>query len=61
MKKSIDSMKLEDSTNKTEISCGNCWGHQEYIESYVDKTIDLSREQNENFITKFVRKYIRKS
>ena len=56
-----DSRKLDGSTENAEISCGNCWGHQEYLEGYVNKTIDLHRGQDENFITKFVRKYIRKS
>jgi hypothetical protein len=60
MKKSIDSGSLETKTKNAEVSCGNCWGHQEYIEGYVDKAIDLTKDHNKNFISKFVRKYIRK-
>ena len=60
MKQSNNLKKSESGTNNAEISCGNCWGHQEYLEGYVDKAIDLSREQNDNFISRFVRKYIRK-
>ena len=50
---------LAISNNELEISCGNCWGHQEYKEGYVDKSIDRRRDEKDNFISRFVKKYIR--
>ncbi len=47
--------------NNLEISCGNCWGHQEYSNEYVGKSIDHTRDKKDNFISRFVKKYIRKT
>jgi len=39
-------------------ACGNCWGHQEYEDDYIDKFVDVARGRKDNFISKFVKKYI---
>ena len=58
MKDIINNTNPESDNNKLELSCGNCWGHQEYLEGYVDKTIDVKRDKKDNFISRFVRKYL---
>ncbi len=49
----------ELANNELEISCGNCWGYQEYTDEYVKKSIDITRNKKDNFISRFVKKYIR--
>ena len=41
-------------------TCGNCWGHQEYTEEYMEKIVDVSRGKKDNFLSRFVKKYINK-
>ncbi|MDF1698627.1 MAG: hypothetical protein P1U56_22435 [Saprospiraceae bacterium] len=60
--KEINNLKNQSpNTDQMEISCGNCWGHQEYMSGYVEKTIDHQRNRNENFISKFVKQYLKKN
>lgn len=41
-----------------EISCGNCWGHQQYEQGYRAKKIIYWNGRRDNFISRFVKKYI---
>jgi len=59
MKNIINNINAELVNNETEISCGNCWGHQEYKDEYVEKSVDVTRNRKDNFISRFVRRYIR--
>lgn len=57
-----DTIKLIPKSTKqpVQLSCGNCWGHQEYMDNYVYKQVELDRIKNDTFISRFVNKYIRK-
>lgn len=59
MNEIIKKSNLDSMNSELELSCGNCWGHQEYTEGYVGKSIDLRRDKKDNFISRFVKKYIR--
>jgi len=59
MKEKINKTNPELVSNELELSCGNCWGHQEYIDRYVDKTIDINRDNKDNFLSRFVKKYLK--
>ena len=61
MKENINNANLQTMNNELEVSCGNCWGHQEYTDEYVRKAKDVNRSGKENFIRRFVNKYIRKA
>lgn len=61
MKKSVNQNNHSPQFQLNEASCGNCWGHQEYHDTYVDKLVDIKRNQSDNFISRFVKKYVRRS
>lgn len=60
MKEKILDFHPELANDELELSCGNCWGHQEYKDEYVEKPKDVTRNIGDNFISRFVKKYIRK-
>ena len=41
-----------------EVSCGNCWGHQQYEQGYRAKKVNYWIGKRDNFISSFVKKYI---
>lgn len=59
MNERIKNSKAQSDNNEIEISCGNCWGHQEYHDGYEDKSIDLTRGKGDNFLSRFVKKYLK--
>lgn len=59
MNEMINNLNQEVTNNDLELSCGNCWGHQEYTDGYISKSIDYLRDRKDNFISRFVKKYIR--
>ena len=61
MKDIVKSIQTEHVNNELELSCGNCWGHQEYSEQYVKKSLDVARGKKDHFISRFVKKYLRNS
>ena len=42
-------LKMNDSM-ESGITCGNCWGHQEYEEDYVGKLVDVDKGKKDNFL-----------
>jgi hypothetical protein len=57
LKIDLNTIEIQDSNH--EISCGNCWGHQQYEQGYREQKFDYWRGRRDNFISRFVKKYLR--
>lgn len=58
MRNLINAIRSKLKKQNEQVSCGNCWGHQEYNNGYEAKVMDLSRDRKDNFISKFVKMYL---
>ena len=58
MKKTTNATRNEHNEMENAITCGNCWGHQEYDYSIKKAIRKTDRNVYTSFIRKFVKRYL---